>query len=100
MPNTRRQIVGPLDDLGPLFIGAVGLHVTASNGNRVTILRAQILAHFVAEVGTLFQRIVATRLWIRQQIEDALGADQVPAASVTADFDTSDGTPTLLEVLS
>ncbi len=101
MPNLRRSILGPLDDLGGAFVGKVGLHLTASDGRSVTLTRAQILAHFATETGTRAQKIVATRQWIRTTIRDALGAEQVDVANVTGvDFDDADGTPTQLEVSS
>lgn len=91
MPNLRRSIVGALDELGPAFAGARGIFLQGSDGRTVTILRAQILARFALESGTILQRKVATVLWFRQQIIAALGAEQISLTSITTDFDESNG---------
>ncbi len=98
MPNLRKSILGPLDDLGGVFVGKVGLHLTASDGRSVTLTRAQVVAFFQAQTGTRAAKRAATIAWVKTTIRDALGAEQVDVASIAADFDDTDGTPTQLEV--
>lgn len=100
MPNVVRQIVGPLDSLGPSFVGQVGIFVQSSNGKTVTITKAQILNKFNVSSGTTAQKMTTVRTWIGTQIETALGADMAPAALIAADFNSADGTPTALTVSS
>lgn len=43
----------------------------------ITLTKAQVIAHFQAEVGTVPVRVTATIVWVRQQIGTALGIDPV-----------------------
>lgn len=98
MPNTRRQIVGPLDDLGGVFLGARGVFLQGSDGRTVTVTRIQILAHFATEIGTLLLRKLKTFQWLKDQITSSLGTEQVPDTAVSGDFDSDTGDVTGLTV--
>ena len=98
MPNIRKQIVGDLSDLGGAFVGVVGLHITVSNGNTWTITKADIVAIFQAQTGTLAARKAATIAAIKSQAQAALGAAMLDTTAVTVDVNTATGDPVTLAV--
>lgn len=77
MPNIRSQSLTP-----------DGLTIVASDGQSITLTRAQVIAHFQSETGTRAKRLLATIQWVKDSIEAALGAEQVPA--LLTDFDADD----------
>lgn len=98
MPNLRSQIVGPLDALGGAYIGRRGLHMVASDGRTFTVTRAEIVANFLSQTGTVPQRKIKTLLWLRQSVRDALGVEQVDTTNITVDIDESTGEVSGVEV--
>lgn len=96
MPNLRRSIVGDLSELGPPYVGARGIYLQASDGRTFTITRLQILAHFASETGTKLQKKIATLVWLKSKIQDALGVEQIQTPWIDTDFDDTDGTPNSL----
>jgi hypothetical protein len=100
VPNLREQRVGPLGDKAPSNLPGdqVGLYLKASDGREVVITRRQVRQQFQSETGTVAQRKLATRQWVRQTIVAALGVSQIAAADIDHDFDEADGTPTGLTV--
>lgn len=88
MPNLREQRVSKDE-----------MFIAATNGQTVTITRADVVAHFATETGTRAQRRQKTRAWVVEQIRAALGDDILDPAKVTADFDDVDATrPMTLEI--
>ena len=69
MPNLRSQRI---DDTGLSLVG--------SDGRSITLTRAEVLAHFQGLGGSAASRRTATIQWAKDQIEAALGAEQVPAS--------------------
>lgn len=100
MPNIRSQIVGP-----------DGIHIVASDGREVTLTRADMLRAFntlangdprgVDGQQDLRRNIEAAKQLARDRIagfiESQLGAEQVPASSLTIDFSEFDGHGVALE---
>jgi hypothetical protein len=76
MPNIRSQ-----------SIGINGIELVASDGRSITLTTADILAHFQSERGGKPARITATIAWVKLQIENALGPEQVPQSLIDFDFD-------------
>lgn len=88
MPNLRSQSLTP-----------DGITLTGSDGRTVTITKAQIIALYQTTSGSASSRKTQTLALVRDSIQTALGAEQVPTAKVTGlDFDPADGAPTKLEV--
>lgn len=98
MPNIRAQIVGPLDALGGQYVGAEGLHITASDGRSITLTRQQILANYQSQTGNAAARKAKCIDWAKQQIVAAIGAEQLDALLIDLDFNTVDGKLSRLEV--
>lgn len=67
MPNIREQRVD-----------ADGIYIVASDGRTFSLTRAEAIAHFKSETGTRAKKRAATIQWVKQSIETALGAEQVP----------------------
>lgn len=86
MPNIRSQ-----------SIGSNGIQIIASDGRTFSVTRLDIRNNFLSQTGTLLQRIVKTRLWLRESIRDSLGVEQIDPTRINFDFDNTDGTPTQLE---
>lgn len=87
MPNIRSQ-----------RIDANGIEIVASDGRTFSVTRAQIRNFFQAQTGTRAEKRAATIDRLKDEIRDALGANQINRASLSLDFDDADGTPTALEV--
>lgn len=67
MPNIREQ-----------RIDADGIYIVASDGRTFSLTRAEAMAHFRGQTGTRAKKRAATIDWVKQSIESALGAEQVP----------------------
>ena len=74
-------------------LDATGIEMTASNGKTFTMTAAQVRARFLIETGTVAQRGVKTITWLKQEIVNALGADQIDLAGLDFDFDRATGRP-------
>lgn len=88
MPNIRSQRV--YVDGGPQ-----ALEIVASDGRSITLTKAQIQDFYQSTSGNAASRRAQVIQWIKDSIEDALGAEQVPASSLTFDFDLNSGTITV-----
>ena len=80
MPNIRSQ-----------SIGINGIELVASDGRSITLTTADILAHFQSEKGGKPARITATIAWVKLQIENAVGPEQVPQSLINFDWDDIQG---------
>jgi hypothetical protein len=80
MPNLRSQ-----------SIDANGLELVASDGRSFTLTRAEVMVHFQSETGGRAARLSKTIQWVKDSIEAALGAEQVPAFLIDFDFDDIQG---------
>lgn len=103
MPNIRQQIVGPLGDksiLSGLLGDDVGIYILASDGREVTVTKRMLRERFLLETGTVSERKAKVLAWLKQQIVDALGDEQIGFGRIESDFNEEDGTPSQLEVLS
>lgn len=87
MPNVRSQ-----------RIDANGIEIVASDGRTFSVTRAQIRSFFQAQTGTRQEKRAATIDRLKDEIRDALGAEQCSKGMLHLDFDDSDGTPTAMEV--
>lgn len=67
MPNIREQRVD--ED---------GIYIVASDGRSFSLTRAEAIAHFKGQSGTRAKKRQVTIDWVKQSIEAALGAEQVP----------------------
>lgn len=67
MPNIREQ-----------RIDANGIYIVASDGRTFSLTREDAVAHFKSQTGTRAKKRTATIQWVKQSIETALGAEQVP----------------------
>lgn len=84
MPNIRSQ-----------SITSSGLSIVASDGRSITLTRAQVIANFQSQTGSRAAKIAATIAWVKQQIQAALGPEQVPALLTDFDFDDVQGLKSL-----
>ena len=98
MPNIRKQIVGDLSDLGGAFAGVKGIHITVSNGATWTITKSEIQTIYKATNGSAAARKASTIATVKSQAQAALGTDMIDMATVTIDFNTATGDPTILAV--
>lgn len=87
MPNIRSQRVD-----------STGISIVASDGRSTTITKAQIQAFYQSTNGNAASRKAQTITWAKQQIESALGAEQVPQAILNIYIDTNLGELTSLQI--
>ncbi len=85
----------PVANIREQSIGSEGVHVIASDGSEfhATVEECRAMLQPPGQSFTASERRAIGAAWI----SDALGADMVPAESITLDSD-DDGTPTGLEV--
>lgn len=71
----------------------MGIYVQASDGREFVVTKRMVRERFQIETGTVPARKLKVKLWLRQQLVAALGAEQIDPAGVEHEFDESDGTP-------
>lgn len=81
MPNLRSQSINPDG----------GVTLVASDGRAITLLQTAIIAFYNTTTGGEAARLGATAAWARQQIEAALGPEQVPQGQVTVAWSVATG---------
>lgn len=78
-----------------------GITLVASDGRTFSVSRTEIVAFWQAQGGNAANRKSATITWVLTNMQTALGAEQVPSALATMDFDTADlNKAMVLEMLS
>lgn len=69
-------------------VDASGIYIKASDGREITLTKQQI-RNMTRKISPKAAQVAR----VKQEIEDFLGAEQVPIAVMDFDFDQSDGTP-------
>ena len=83
MPNIRSQIVN-----------SSSIHIVASDGRSITLTKQKIRNLTRRDLPDKAAAIAH----VKREIQDALGAEQVPVSLLEFDFDESDGTPLRLSI--
>jgi hypothetical protein len=65
------------------------ISLVASDGRTFSVTKAEIQAFLATQGGNAAARKAATIAWVLANIEAALGAEQVPSALITFDFDAA-----------
>ena len=89
MPNVRSQTI--TDD---------SLTIVASDGRTYSVTRLEILANYALQTGTPPQRKQKCIDWVKESVEAALGAEQVPASLINLDVSDVTGKVTTCQLLS
>jgi hypothetical protein len=77
------------------------LTIVASDGRTFTVTKAEIQTFAAAQGGNAAARKAATIAWVLANMQTAIGAEQIPSALVTFDYDAANALAQLrLEVTS
>jgi len=88
MPNIRSMVV---DEKGVVIV--------ASDGRVFEITPTQVKNNYAAQIGTEAERKAKTIQWLKEEIEAALGIEQVSAAQIIIpDIEVTTGTVPEVEV--
>lgn len=82
-----------------LDFAPLGLMLAAGGTLRLILADADVLAHWQGTTGTDEARRIATRLWLRDQIDAYFGAELPTAALRDLDFDPATGKVTALAIV-
>lgn len=100
MPNLRSAIVGPLGDKAPSAAPGdqIGFYLKSSDGSECVVTKAMVQAQVAAATGNAAAKKATVLAWLTAKIFADLGASQIQATNIIADFNAADGTPSQLEV--
>mgnify|MGYP001573659687 FL=1 len=80
MPNIRSQ-----------RLDSTGIEIVASDGRTFSATMLAIRTFFMAQTGTPPTKALKTLNWLGANIQNALGAEQVPASSLIVVVESLDG---------
>lgn len=75
-----------------------GIYVKVGDGRDVTITTQNILDHYNTEPGTVPEKRLKTREWIKDRITQICGTENIGYQEIDVDFNEATGEPTNLTV--